>query len=86
VESAAEAHTVTCAVDDLNTVRDALEKRFGVAQSAKLVWRPKALTLVAGEGAQSLLKLLESLEDNDDVQSVYANFEMAEDVMAELSA
>jgi len=86
VESATETHTITCAVDDLNSVRDALEKRFGAAQSAKLVWRPKALTPITGEGAQSLLKLLESLEDNDDVQSVYANFEMAEDVMAELSA
>ena len=86
VESEGEAHSVTCVVDTLNAVRDALERRFGAAQSAKLVWRPKALTPVAGEGAQSLLKLLESLEDNDDVQSVYANFEMADDVMAELSA
>ena len=86
VESSADAHTTTCGVDDLNAVRDTLEKRFGAAQSAKLVWRPKAMAPVAGEAAQSLLKLLESLEDSDDVQSVYANFEMADDVMAELSA
>jgi YebC/PmpR family DNA-binding regulatory protein len=86
VESGAESHTISTAVDDLNAVRDALEKRFGGAQSAKLVWRPKATTAIAGDAAQTLVKLLETLEDNDDVQSVYANFEMAEDVMAELSA
>ncbi|HUK11557.1 MAG TPA: YebC/PmpR family DNA-binding transcriptional regulator [Stellaceae bacterium] len=86
VESDGEGHIVTSAPDALNAARDALEKRFGAAQSAKLVWRPKATTPIAGEAAQSLLKLLETLEDNDDVQSVYANFEMAEDVMAELSA
>ena len=86
VESGGEGHIVTSAPDALNASRDALEKRFGAAQSAKLVWRPKATTSIAGEAAQSLLKLLETLEDNDDVQSVYANFEMAEDVMAELSA
>jgi YebC/PmpR family DNA-binding regulatory protein len=86
VESGAESHAISTAVDDLNAVRDALEKRFGGAQSAKLVWRPKATTAIAGDAAQTLVKLLETLEDNDDVQSVYANFEMAEDVMAELSA
>ena len=86
VESSSDTHVVTCAPDALNAVRDTIEKRFTAAQSAKLVWRPKATTPVAGEAAQSLVKLLETLEDSDDVQSVYANFEMAEDVIAELSA
>ncbi|HUN45690.1 MAG TPA: YebC/PmpR family DNA-binding transcriptional regulator [Stellaceae bacterium] len=86
VESDAESHTVTCAPDDFNAVRDGLEKRFGPAQSAKLVWRPKTVTPVSGEAADSLLKLLETLEDSDDVQNVYANFEMADDVLARLSA
>ncbi|HTZ76778.1 MAG TPA: YebC/PmpR family DNA-binding transcriptional regulator [Stellaceae bacterium] len=86
VESDAEAHAVTCAADDLNAVRDGLEKRFGPAQSAKLVWRPKTTTPVSGDAADSLLKLLETLEDSDDVQNVYANFEMADDVLARLSA
>ncbi|HLJ21421.1 MAG TPA: YebC/PmpR family DNA-binding transcriptional regulator [Stellaceae bacterium] len=86
VDSGAEQHTITCAADDLNAVRDALEKRFGPAQSAKLVWRPKTTAPVAGDDADTLLKLLETLEDSDDVQSVYANFEMADDVLQRLSA
>ncbi|HVM79132.1 MAG TPA: YebC/PmpR family DNA-binding transcriptional regulator [Stellaceae bacterium] len=86
VESGGEQHTVTCAADDLNAIRDALEKRFGTPQSAKLVWRPKVNTPVAGDDADSLLKLLETLEDSDDVQNVYANFEMADDVLQRLSA
>ena len=86
VESGPEGHAVTCAPDDLNAVRDGLEKRFGPAQSAKLVWRPKTMTPVSGAAADDLLKLLEALEDSDDVQNVYANFEMADDVLARLSA
>ena len=81
-----EQHTITCAADDLNAVRDALEWRFGPAQSAKLVWRPKTAAPVAGDAADALLKLLETLEDSDDVQTVYANFEMADDVLQRLSA
>jgi transcriptional/translational regulatory protein YebC/TACO1 len=86
VESGREQHVVTCAADDLNAVRDALERRFGPAQSAKLVWRPKTSAPVSGDAADSLLRLLETLEDSDDVQSVYANFEMADDVLQRLSA
>ena len=86
VESGGEQHTITCDADDLNAVRDALERRFGAAQSAKLVWRPKTAAPVAGDAADALLKLLETLEDSDDVQSVYANFEMADDVLQRLSA
>jgi transcriptional/translational regulatory protein YebC/TACO1 len=86
VESGGEQHAITCAADDLNAVRDALEKRFGAPQSAKLVWRSKVNTPVSGDAADSLLKLLETLEDSDDVQNVYANFEMADDVLQRLSA
>jgi YebC/PmpR family DNA-binding regulatory protein len=86
VESGGEQHAITCAADDLNAVRDALEKRFGAPQSAKLAWRPKVNTPVSGDAADSLLKLLETLEDSDDVQNVYANFEMADDVLQRLSA
>jgi transcriptional/translational regulatory protein YebC/TACO1 len=86
VESGGEQHTITCAADHLNAVRDALERRFGPAQSAKLAWRPKTAAPVAGEAADALLKLLETLEDSDDVQTVYANFEMADDVLQRLSA
>jgi YebC/PmpR family DNA-binding regulatory protein len=85
VESADE-HVVTCAPEALNELRDALERRFGAPASARLVWKPKTLTPVEGDAAESLFKLLEALEDSDDVQIVFANFEVADDVMARLSA
>jgi len=86
VESGEEEHLVLCAPEALNAVRDALEGRFGPAAAARLVWRPKTLTPVGDETAEALFKLLETLEDSDDVQNVFANFEVSEDVMARLSA
>ncbi len=86
VESGAEEHAVTVAPEALNALRDALERRFGAAASARLVWKPKTLALVDGPTAETLFKLLETLEDSDDVQNVYANFEVSDDVMARLSA
>jgi len=86
VESEDERHLVLSSPEDFNTVRDALEQRFGEAESARLMWRPKTTSPIDEETATSLFKLLESLEDSDDVQNVYANFEVAEDVMARLSA
>jgi len=81
VESDEGGHTVTCLPDDLNQVRESLEARFGPPESARLDWKPKSTTQVEGEAAQSLFKLLETLDDHDDVQRVAANFEMADDVM-----
>src|SRR5262249_62344588 len=86
LESDAGQHVLTCAPEDLNAVRDALEPRFGPASSARLVWRPKTNSPIDEETAATLFKLLEALEDSDDVQNVYANFEVAEDVMARLGA
>jgi YebC/PmpR family DNA-binding regulatory protein len=85
-ESGADEHVVTCAPEALNAVRDALEHRFGAAASAKLVWKPKTQSPVDGTVAEALFKLLEALEDSDDVQNVFANFEVSDDVMARLSA
>src|SRR5947199_2236 len=59
---------------------------FGPPESARLVWRAKTAVGVDGDTAQALFKLLETLEDSDDVQNVYANFEVSDDVMARLSA
>jgi YebC/PmpR family DNA-binding regulatory protein len=84
VESGAEEHVVTASVEDFNTARDALEKQIGASSAARLVWRPKTQTPVDAETAATLFKLLETLEDSDDVQNVYANFDVAEDVMAQL--
>jgi YebC/PmpR family DNA-binding regulatory protein len=86
VESGDETHTVLSSVEDFNEVRDALEQRFGEAQSAKLTWRPKTTSPIDENTATTLFKLLDTLEDSDDVQNVYANFEVSEDVMARLSA
>jgi len=86
VESHAAGHEITCAVDDFSTVRDALEAKFGEAQEAKLQWRPLNTILVEGDTADSLMKLIDALEDNDDVQNVYANYEVSEETLQRLSA
>ena len=86
VQTNAESHEITCRMDDLGAVRDALETKFGAPERAKLVWRPLNLIAVTDEPAQSLFKLIEVLDDNDDVQNVAANYEVADDVLARLSA
>jgi YebC/PmpR family DNA-binding regulatory protein len=85
VESTDEGHEVTCAIEDFFAVRDALEEKFGEPSSAKLEWRAGTTVTLDEEKATGLLKLMDALEDNDDVQNVYANFDIPEDVMARLS-
>ena len=86
VDSDAEQHVVLAAPEDFNSVRDALEQRFGPGSSARLVWRAKTGAPIDETTAESVVKLIDALEDSDDVQNVYANFEVADDVMARLSA
>ena len=86
VESDAEGHDVTCAPDTLNAVREAMEASFGPPASARLDWRPQTTVPVDEGNAETLLKLLEVLEDSDDVQRVHSNFEISDDVMERLSA
>ncbi len=86
VDSNSDAHEITCAPDGFSGVRDALEARFGPAREAKLQWRPLNTVPVEGNAADSLLKLIDILEDNDDVQFVSANFEMSDDTLAKLTA
>jgi YebC/PmpR family DNA-binding regulatory protein len=86
VESNAEEHIVSCNPDSRNAVRDALDAKFGAPAAARVVWKPKVLTPVDGATAEALFKMLEALEDSDDVQNVFANFEVSDDVMARLSA
>ncbi len=85
-ESGPEGHEVTCAPEDWQTVRDALESRFGPAAAARLDWRPSTSVTLDEERAASLLKLIDALEDNDDVQNVYANFDIPDAVLQALSA
>jgi len=86
VESAGDGHEVTCAPDDFSTVRDALAERFGDPQEARLAWQPQTTIEINEEQAETLLKLLDALDDNDDVQQVSANFEIAEETMTRLTA
>ena len=86
VESSDEGHVVWCADTDLNEVSSALETALGESESTKLVWRPTTTTELDLEGMQKLMRLIEVLEDDDDVQRVTANFEVSDDVMEQLSA
>lgn len=83
-ESAEDGHIIWCADTDLSDVSTALEAELGDSDSAKLVWRPQTTTELGLEDAQKLLKLIDALEDDDDVQSVTANFEISDEVMAQL--
>ncbi len=86
VESGLDGHEVTVPADDFLAVRDALEQRFGPAEESKLEWRPGTVVTLDEHRASTLLKLLDVLEDNDDVQNVYANFDIPDAVMQSLSA
>ncbi len=86
VDSDEDGHTITCAPDDLSAVRDALEAKFGAPEAAKLGWQPQNTVPVSEESAEKIFKLIDALEDNDDVQSVIANYEIADDILAKLTA
>ena len=86
VASDADGHEVICAIEDFFAVRDALEARFGPPASARLEWRPSTSVTLDEERAATLLKLIDALEDNDDVQNVYANFDIPDAVLQRLSA
>jgi YebC/PmpR family DNA-binding regulatory protein len=86
VESDEAGHEITTAVDDFFAVRDALEHKFGAPEEARLEWRPSTLTTLDEARATSILKLIDALEDSDDVQNVFANFDIPDSVMQRLSA
>jgi YebC/PmpR family DNA-binding regulatory protein len=84
--SSSEGHEFLCRVEDFAAVRDALEAKLGPAQSARIVWRPSNTVPVSDEAGETLTKLLDVLDDHDDVQNVYANYEMSDSLMEKLSA
>lgn len=84
VVSDEESHVVTTSVESLGEVRDALEARFGASEGAKLTWTPHNLLSPSDDAAQSLLKLMDVLDDNDDVQSVVGNFELTAEQLEKL--
>ena len=82
VESDESGHEVTCAPDDFNAVCEALEAVFGAPEESGLVWKPQNLIPVDEAQAATLLKLLDVLDDNDDVQTVSSNFDISEDIIS----
>ncbi len=84
VESGESGHEIRCRPEDLASVREALEARFGPPTEAVLSWRPQASVPVDGRRAESLFRLLEALDENDDVQRVVANFEVSEELLQRL--
>ena len=82
--SAEDSHEITCGPDDLAAVRDSLEARFGPPDQALLGWRPQTTVPVEDDRAATLFKLLETLDDSDDVQRVVANFEVSEAALERL--
>jgi YebC/PmpR family DNA-binding regulatory protein len=86
VASADDGHQVYTASDTLRDVAKALEAQFGEPRKAALVWKPQNTIAVDDEAGEKLMRLIETLEDHDDVQNVYANFEISEALMQKLSA
>ncbi len=84
VETSEDGHVIWCGDTDLNEVSTALETELGESESTKLVWRPTTTTELDLEAAQKLMRLIEALEDDDDVQTVTANFDISDEVMAQL--
>ncbi|MGV6902906.1 MULTISPECIES: YebC/PmpR family DNA-binding transcriptional regulator [unclassified Brucella] len=86
VQSGEDGHVILCALEDIGEVSKALEAALGEAESIKTIWKPQTNTELDEEKARSVLKLLSVLEDDDDVQNVYTNFEVSDEVMEKLSA
>jgi len=86
VSSSEAGHEVVCAADALAEVQKALEATFGEPRKAGLAWRPQNTIAVDDETGEKLLRLIETLEDNDDVQNVTANFELSDALIAKMSA
>lgn len=84
VESSEDGHVIWCADSDLNDVSGALETALGESQSTKLVWKPNMTTEMDLVGMEKLMKLIDALEDDDDIQRVTSNFDATDDVMAQL--
>jgi YebC/PmpR family DNA-binding regulatory protein len=85
VDSGPEEHEITTTVENFSIVRDALEEKFGPSTNAALEWRPVTTATPSDEQAEALFKLVDVLEDNDDVQSVAVNAELSDELAQRLS-
>ncbi len=86
VTSSDEGHMITCAFESIGEVSASLAAKFGDADSVKVVWKPGVMTPVDFEKAESLMKMVDALDDDDDVQVVFSNADIPADVMEKLSA
>jgi len=86
VTSSPAGHEITVGSDRSHEVARALEAKFGEPRKTALVWKPRNTLVVDDEQGERLLKLIEALEEHDDVQNVYANFEISEALMLKMSA
>jgi len=84
VESSEDEHSIWTSMDALHEVAKALEAALGAAESAKLAWKPQLLVEVDEANAATLLKMIDALEDDDDVQTVWGNYDVSDEVMAKL--
>jgi YebC/PmpR family DNA-binding regulatory protein len=86
VQSDESGHVITCAFENIGEVSAALAAKLGEAETVKAVWKPQTMTPADQEHAESLMKLVEALEEDDDIQNVFTNIEISDDVMARLNA
>jgi len=86
VSSSEDGHEVFCAADELHSVARALEEKLGEPSSAQMIWRPQNSIDVDDEVAEQVIKFMDALDDVDDVQNVYANFDISDETMERLSA
>lgn len=85
VESNDNFYEITCVPDQFAALRDGLQAKFGDMENAKLMWRPKDPTAIDFEQAEKILKLVDMLEDLDDVQDVIGNFTVSDEILEKLS-
>jgi YebC/PmpR family DNA-binding regulatory protein len=86
VSSGPDGHVIQTGFADLGAVARALEATLGEPESVNAVWKPQTLTPVEGDKAETLMKLIGTIEDDDDVQNVYANYDVDEAALRQLSA
>lgn len=86
VESDDEGHLVTATFSDLGDVAKNLEESLGEAETVKIVWKPQTTTVLDENKASSMMKLVSALDDDDDVQAVFSNFEVSDEIMEKLTA
>lgn len=85
VSSTEDGHQIFTTTETLREVAKALEAKYGEARKAALIWKPQNTVMLDDVAGEKMLKLIEALDENDDVQNVFANFEVSDALMAKMS-